>query len=171
MGILDAFDVYLDQPEWEHSKENGGENMQLRRKGHRYIDTILRYYEGCNTADVDLMMRTFTDDVVHYFVDHGEVRGARGLADYWARVGPLTQANWMLNHTVIQEPEAVIEWSMSWVPKQTGQMELLRGSEWYIFEGSKIKEIRSYHANFYLASTRNAELHDFDYAQRGYRVV
>jgi hypothetical protein len=152
-------------------KTCGDRNMQLRREGHRYIETILKYYEGCNTADVDKMMSTFTDDVVHYFVDHSEVRSARGLADYWARVGPLTQANWALDHTVIQEPEAVIEWSMRWVPRQTGEPELLRGSEWYLFEGDKIKEIRSYHANFYLASTGNAQLHDFDYAQRGYRQL
>ena len=104
--------------------------MQPRKEGHRYIETILKYYQGCNTADVDIMMSTFTDDVVHYFVDHREVRSARGLADYWARVGPLTQANWALDHTVIQEPEAVIEWSMRWVPRQTGKPELLRGSEW-----------------------------------------
>ena len=141
-----------------------------RTAGHRYIDLINTYYQGCNTHDVDLMMSTFTDDVVHYFVDHSAVRGARELANYWSKVAPKTQANWVLDHALVQEPEAVIEWSMSWVPAQTGEMQLLRGSEWYVFEADKIAEIRSYHNNYYLHSPANNELHDFDYAGRGYRL-
>ena len=62
--------------------------MQPRTSGHPYIETIQRYYAGCNSADVDLMMSTFTEDVVHYFVDHGAVQGATGLASYWSKVGP-----------------------------------------------------------------------------------
>lgn len=140
-----------------------------RTSGHRYIDTIQRYYQGCNTADVELMKSTFTDDVVHYFVDHGAVSGADGLAGYWAKVGPRTQANWRLDHAIIEEPEAVIEWSMRWVPVQTGEPQLLRGSEWYLFVDDKIAEIRSYHNNFYLNDPRNRELWDFPYVERGYR--
>ena len=141
-----------------------------RTKGHRYIDIINTYYAGCNTADVELMKSTFTDDVVHYFVDHSAVVSAQGLADYWAKIGPLTQANWTLDHALIQEPEAVIEWSMRWVPKQTDEPELLRGSEWYIFRDDKIAEIRSYHNNYYLQAKENSQLHGFDYGQRNYRV-
>jgi len=144
--------------------------VQPRTSGHRYIDTIQTYYRGCNTADVDLMMSTFTDDVVHYFVDHGAVRSAQGLANYWAKVAPRTQANWALDHALVDEPEAVIEWSMQWVPAQTGAAELLRGSEWYLFRDDKIAEIRSYHNNYFLQDPKNRELHDFDYAQRGYRI-
>ena len=144
--------------------------MQPRQSGHPFIETILQYYEGCNTADMDLMMSTFTDDVVHYFVDHSAVRGARALANYWAKVGPITKANWVLDHCLVQEPEAVIEWSMRWIPSQTGVAEMLRGSEWYVFEAGLIKEIRSYHANYYLAAKENHELHGFDYAGRGYRT-
>lgn len=88
--------------------------MQPRREGHSYIDTIHTYYKGCNTADFDLMMSTFSDDVVHYFVDHSAVKGAEDLANYWCKVGPRTNANWALDHAVVQEPEAVIEWSMRW---------------------------------------------------------
>ncbi|XOV83161.1 MAG: nuclear transport factor 2 family protein [bacterium] len=142
-----------------------------RTTGHRYIDLINTYYHGCNTSDVKLMMSTFTDDVVHYFVDHSAVRGARELANYWSKVAPRTQANWVLDHALVREPEAVIEWSMSWVPVQTGEPQLLRGSEWYVFVEDKIAEIRSYHNNYYLHSPANAELHDFDYAGRGYRLT
>ena len=148
-----------------------------RTSGHPYIETIKTYYEGCNTADMALMLSTFTNDVVHYFVDHSAVRGGEALANYWAKVGPKTQANWQLDHAVVQGEEAVIEWSMRWVPAATGTPEILRGSEWYIFrqdpaKGGKdlIAEIRSYHNNFYLQNPVNRELHDFDYAERGYRV-
>ena len=115
-------------------------------------------------------MSTFTDDVVHYFVDHSVVESAAGLANYWAKVAPKTQANWQLDHAIVEEPEAVIEWSMEWVPRQTGAPELLRGSEWYIFREGKIAEIRSYHNNYYLQAPENRELHNFDYRVRGYRT-
>ena len=39
-------------------------------------------YDGCNTADVELTMSTFTDDVVHYFVYHPSVSSATGLAAF-----------------------------------------------------------------------------------------
>ncbi len=144
--------------------------IEPRTGGHPYIETIKRYYDGCNTADVDLMMSTFTEDVVHYFVDHSAVHGSAGLANYWAKVAPRTQANWTLDHAVVHEPEAVIEWSMRWVPAQTGAPEVLRGSEWYVFRDGLIAEIRSYHNNFFLHDQRNRALHDFDYAGRGYRI-
>ena len=144
---------------------------ETRQSGHRYIDVINRYYNGCNTGDVELMKSTFTETVIHYFVDHSSVEGSVSLSNYWAKVGPITQANWRLDHAIVQEPEAVIEWSMKWVPEITGKPELLRGSEWYYFVGDKIAEIRSYRNNYYLQSTDNRELRGFDYAGRGYRLI
>ena len=115
-------------------------------------------------------MSTFTSDVVHYFVDHSKVETAIGLANYWAKVAPSTQANWKLDHGLVQESEAVIEWSMRWQPLQTTEPELLRGTEWYLFREGKIAEIRSYHNNYYLQQEKNRELWDFDYLTRGYRI-
>ncbi|MBT3330378.1 MAG: nuclear transport factor 2 family protein [Rhodospirillaceae bacterium] len=139
-----------------------------RQSGHRYIETINRYYDGCNTADYDLMMSTFDEDVVHYFVDHGAVKGAAALANYWVKIGPRTAAHWRLDHAMVEEPECVIEWSMRWTPKPTGVAEVLRGSEWYIFRDDKILEIRSYHNNRFLQDPKNRELWDFPYEARGY---
>lgn len=144
--------------------------MASEANEHPFVRTILTYYRGCNTADFDLMKSTFTPDVVHYFVDHGAVRGADALANYWCKVGPKTAANWALDHVIVQDDEAVIEWSMRWTPLATGEPELLRGTEWYCFEAGLISEIRSYHNNFYLQSPENRQLHDFDYAARGYRM-
>ena len=71
---------------------------------------------------------------------------------------------------MVAEPEAVIEWSMRWVPRQTGVPELLRGAEWYVFRDGLIAEIRSYHNNVYLQAPEFSALQDFPYRERGYRV-
>jgi hypothetical protein len=76
----------------------------------------------------------------------------------------------VLDHVLVQDKEAVIEWSMRWTPAATGTAELLRGTEWYLFETGLIREIRSYHNNFYLQDPANRQLHDFDYVGRGYRT-
>jgi hypothetical protein len=143
----------------------------VKQSGHRYIDIINRYYDGCNTADFDLMMSTFTDDAVHYFVDHGVVGGGEALANYWVKVGPKTKARWRLDHCIVEEPEAVIEWSMRWTPPATGKAEILRGCEWYLFLDDKIAEVRSYHNNIYMQNEKNAALWDFDYEGRGYTTM
>ncbi|MEM9620577.1 MAG: nuclear transport factor 2 family protein [Pseudomonadota bacterium] len=145
--------------------------MHATRNPHPLVELIKTYYEGCNTADEALMMSTFAPEVVHYFVDHSAVRGAVQLANYWAKVGPATQAHWLVDNALINEPEGVIEWSMRWVPPATGQPELLRGTEWFVFAEGKIAEIRSYHNNYYLHDTQFAGLQDFDYVGRGYRTL
>ena len=141
-----------------------------RTTGHPHIDTIQRYYRGCNTADVELMTSTFTEDVVHYFVDHEPVRGAEGLAAFWAKVGPRTRARWRLDHALAHADEAVIEWCMHWTPVGSEEPEVLRGTEWYLFRDGRIAEIRSYHNNWHLHDPANASLRGFDYEGRGYSL-
>ena len=135
---------------------------------HLYIKTIEKYYDACNQRDEALMISTFTDDVVHYFVDHTPVRSATGLANYWCKVAPKTEATWNLDHALVNEPEAVIEWSMKWKPSTKVSHELLRGTEWFIFVDNKIAEIRSYHCNFFLTDRQNRQLRGFDYVGRKY---
>ncbi|WP_335685481.1 nuclear transport factor 2 family protein [Sneathiella sp.] len=135
---------------------------------HRYTSIIRRYYEGCSTANYNLMMTTFDPDVVHYFVDHSPVHGAEALANYWFKIGPKTKASWILDHVIVQEPEAVIEWSMPWTSPHEQKREVLRGTEWYMFKDDKITEIRSYHNNHYLQNPKNRQLWEFPYEERGY---
>ncbi len=80
---------------------------------HPHVQTILRYYEGCNTADAALMRSTFSEAVVHYYVDHAPVRGRDGLANYWAKVGPKTHAHWSCDHAIVSGDEVVIEWMLA----------------------------------------------------------
>lgn len=114
---------------------------------HSHLDTIRRYYQGCNTADGALMRSTFTSDVVHYFTHHDPVRGADALAQYWESMQPRINATWTLDHGIVQGAEAVIEWSMSWTPPGSGEREMIRGAEWYEFEDDLIREIRAYYFN------------------------
>lgn len=139
---------------------------------HPYVTTIKRYYQGCNTADVELMISTFTDDVVHYFTHHAPIRGAKPLATYWAKMQPRIQAVWSVDHAIVHGDEAVIEWTMRWTPPETGKPELMRGAEWYLFQGGRIAEIRAYYINRHLPYTHpHFELHEFPYAERGYTVL
>ena len=139
-----------------------------RTSADPYVETIRAYYRGCNTADVALMKSTFTDDVVHYFVDHAPVAGAESLARFWEKVGPRTKAHWTVDHAIVEDDEAVIEWSMRWTPLGADREELLRGTEWYLFRDGRIAEIRSYHVNHHLQDPANFELRGFPYASRGY---
>ena len=50
-----------------------------------------------------------------------------------------------------------------------GNLEHLRGTEWYLFRDGLIAEIGSYYNNYYLHDQRNRALWDFDYVGRGYR--
>ena len=139
---------------------------------HPYVTTIKRYYHGCNTADVELMKSTFTEDVVHYFTHHKPIRGAEALAAYWAKMQPRVGGVWTVDHALVQGDEAVIEWTMQWTPPGQKKPQLIRGAEWYVFSDGRIAEIRAYYLNPRLPYMRTAfELEDFPYAKRGYPAL
>lgn len=137
---------------------------------HPYIELIETYYQGCNQADATLMLSTFCDDVVHYFTHHPPIEGAQNLANYWMKMQPRINAQWQLDHAIVQGDECVIEWTMSWIsPAQ--QRELIRGAEWYVFRGDKIAEIRAYYLNRHIPyEHENFELEGFPYSARSYSM-
>jgi ketosteroid isomerase-like protein len=132
------------------------------------LRTISRYYDGCSTGDVDLMMETLHPDVVHYFLAPNlgsePVAGNEHLARYWRKVTGMIQATWVVDHIVEQGDEAVIEWTMFWVPP-SGETVATRGAEWFRFAADgRITEIRSY----YQQRPETTELDAFPYPERGY---
>lgn len=140
-------------------------------QAHPFIDTIRDYYLGCSSADEALMKSAFTDDVVHYFTQHPPIVGADALASYWLKMQPRIEASWYCDHALIQGDECVIEWTMKW-RAPTGNKELMRGAEWYIFRDGKIAEIRAYYLNRHQPYEReNFELDEFPYQARGYEVL
>lgn len=139
--------------------------------GHPFIETVQRYYHGCNTADVDLMMSCFAPDVVHYFTHYKPVAGARALAEFWAHIVPKHGNHFEVDHGLAQGDEAVVEWSLELTMDPAQGRELIRGAEWYVFEDGLIKEIRAYYLNRHEPYDRaDFELWGFPYAERGYHL-
>lgn len=144
--------------------------MNEETKQHLYYRLIYDYYDGCNRQDVDLLRAVLTEDIEHYTTDMDRVSGIEPLLKFFCDFAPVVKAHWMIDHCLIQGNEAVIEWTMRWHPK--GKPELKRGSEWYVFEGDKIKEIRAYYTNPYAENSLPwASLKGFDYGARGYAAL
>ena len=133
-----------------------------------HLRLIAQYYDGCSTGDVALMLETLHPDVVHYFlapnVGSAPVAGAEHLARYWRKVTANIHATWVVDHILDGVDEAVIEWTMSWLPPAADQPVATRGAEWFVFRDGRISEIRSY----YQQRPETTELEGFPYPERGY---
>ena len=137
---------------------------------HPHVDTVLRYYAGCNAYDAQMIRSTLTDDMVHYWVDHPPVHGGDHLASFAAKSASRTRAKWSGDHMLVVADEMVVEWSMSWIPIGADHREILRGTEWLCFRDRLISEVRSYHANYHLTDPQNFELRGYPHAARGYAM-
>jgi hypothetical protein len=113
---------------------------------------------------------TATADVVHYFlapnVGSTPVRGGEHLGRYWRKVHGAIAPVWVVDHGIVQGEEAVIEWSMFWLPPGASDRVVTRGAEWFVLRDERIAEIRSY----YRQQPSDSELDGFPYADRGYSV-
>jgi ketosteroid isomerase-like protein len=131
---------------------------------------ISRYYDGCSAGDVDLMLTTLHPGVVHWFLAPNTgstaVEGAEHLARYWRKVTGKLQARWVVDSICATPEQAVIEWTMWWLPEGATERVATRGAEWFTGENGLIREIRSY----YQLRPETTELDGFPYAERGYSV-
>ena len=131
---------------------------------------ISRYYDGCSAGDVDLMLETVHPDVVHWFLapNNGSaaVAGAEHLARYWRKVTGMLRARWVVDSICATPEQAVIEWSMWWLPDGATERVVTRGAEWFTGEEGLIREIRSY----YQLRPQTTELDGFPYRDRRYSV-
>lgn len=129
---------------------------------------IARYYDACSRGDADGVTATATADVVHYFlapnVGSAPVRGGEHLGRYWRKVHGTIAPVWVVDHGIVQGDEAVIEWSMFWLPPGAAERVVTRGAEWFVLRHGRIAEIRSY----YRQEAADAELDGFPYVARGY---
>jgi ketosteroid isomerase-like protein len=136
-----------------------------------HLRAISQYYDGCSTGDVSLMLETLHPDVVHFFlapnVGSAPVAGAEHLARYWRKVTGMIQATWVVDHILDGADEAVIEWTMSWLPPGADGPVATRGAEWFVFREGLISEIRSY----YQQRPETTDLEGFPYPERGYSTV
>jgi hypothetical protein len=79
----------------------------------------------------------------------------------------LIDGRWTVDHIVASGDEAVIEWTLFWLPGGQAERVATRGAEWFVLRDGRIAEIRSY----YHQQPQTTELDDFPYAQRGYAVI
>jgi ketosteroid isomerase-like protein len=132
------------------------------------LDVIRRYYDACSIGDVDALVETVCDDVVHYFLapnpGSAPVSGALCLARYWRKAQARTAGCWIVDRILGEGDEAVIEWTLFWQPPAGADRVATRGAEWYRFEAGRIAEIRAYYQQLQVST----ELEAFDYAGRGY---
>jgi SnoaL-like domain len=136
-----------------------------------HLETITRYYDGCSAGDVTAIEATLDADVVHFFLTpnpgSAPVQGAEHLARYWRKVVGMIGARWVVDHGLEAGAEAVIEWTMFWLPPGAVTRIPTRGAEWFTFSGAGlITEIRSY----YQQREHGTELDGFPYPTRGYSV-
>jgi ketosteroid isomerase-like protein len=131
------------------------------------IEVVRKYFDGCNSGDLDVLLSTVTQDVVHYFLPSRfpPIIGAEHLARYWRKYKHALDPVWSIDHIIAQGDEVVSEWSCIWTPKETQRRLMMRGSEWYIMRDLRIAEVRAY---LIYNDTGNTELTGFPYGERGY---
>ena len=131
---------------------------------------VRRYYDGCSSGDVDLMLSTLHPDVRAlvprsecWLEDGGREPAPGALLGEGRR---MREARWVVD-TICAEPgQAVIEWSMWWRERPDGPRVVTRGAEWFTCQDGLIHEIRSY----YQMHPHDTELDGFPYSDRGYSV-
>jgi ketosteroid isomerase-like protein len=134
------------------------------------LTLIATYYDACSRGDAEGVSATMCNDVTHWFlapnIGSRAVHGGEQLGRYWRRVHELIAPVWVVDHGIVDGPEAVIEWSMFWVPVGQSVRVVTRGAEWFVLREGRIAEIRSY----YRQESGDSELDGFPYSDRGYSI-
>ena len=134
------------------------------------IANVLKYFDGCNSGDLDVLLGTLHPDVVHYFLParFPPIHGAEHLAKYWRKFKSVLNPVWRIDHIMGRDNEVVSEWSCLWTPEGTGRDVMMRGTEWYVLTEGRISEVRAY---YLFDDTADAELTGFPYSERDYLVA
>jgi ketosteroid isomerase-like protein len=134
----------------------------------RNIAVVRKYYDGCNSGDIEEMMSTFAPDVTHYFLPSSlpPIHGAEALAKNWKWWKDNLDSVFAHDHLLAQGDEVVSEFSCVFCPPGTDQRLMNRGTEWYVMRDGKILEVRAY---CIVHTEQSIELATFPYAERGYR--
>jgi ketosteroid isomerase-like protein len=133
------------------------------------ISVVLKYFDGCNTGDLEDLLSTLDPEVTHYFLPRQfkPIEGAQHLAKYWRKFKILLNPTWKIDHIIARNDEVVSEWSCQWTPEGTKLRRMMRGSEWYRMRDGRIAEVRAY---FDYSDSSDTELTGFPYGSRGYLV-
>ena len=131
------------------------------------VSVVLKYFDACNSGDLDALLSTLDPDVVHYFLPgrFPPIRGAEHLAKYWRKFKNLLNPVWRIDRIMGRDEEVVSEWSCLWTPQGTSRRLMMRGTEWYVMRDARIAEVRAY---FLHEDAGDAQLTGFPYAERDY---
>lgn len=131
------------------------------------LSVVLKYFDGCNSGDLDTLLGTLDPDVVHYFLParFPPIRGAQHLAKHWRKFKNVLNPVWRIDRIMARDDEVVSEWSCLWTPQGTSHRVMMRGTEWYVMRAGRIAEVRAY---FLHDEAADAQLTGFPYAQRDY---
>jgi len=131
------------------------------------LEAVRKYFDGCNSGDVEVLLSTLTEDVRHYFLPPSfpPISSASHLANYWRKYKQVFDPIWAIDRLVASGDEVVNEWSCLWSPPRTSRRVMTRGTEWYVMRNGRIAEVRAY---FIADSETNSELGSFPYGARGY---
>lgn len=131
------------------------------------IAVVLKYFDGCNSGNLDDLLSTIDPEIVHYFLPQQfkPIRGAQHLAKYWRKFKNVLNPIWKIDRIIAQGNEVVGEWSCLWTPEGSDLRLIMRGSEWYVMREGRIAEVRAY---FGYSDKFNVELTGFPYDDRGY---
>jgi hypothetical protein len=59
----------------------------------QHVDVVLRYFDGCNTGELDDLLPTLAEDVIHYFLPERASRRSAALTT-WRDSGASTSERW-----------------------------------------------------------------------------
>jgi ketosteroid isomerase-like protein len=128
---------------------------------------VLKYFDACNTGDVEQLKGTLAHDVVHCFLPpvHPSIRGAEHLENYWRKFKKMYGPTWKIDHTIASGDEVVSEWSCAYTLRSTGSRMMFRGTEWYVIKNQRSAEVRAY---YQYDEIRDCQLNGFPYANRSH---
>jgi len=143
------------------------ENAMANTFESKNVQVVQRYFDGCNSGDLETLLSTLAPDVVHYFLPRQftPILGAEHLAKHWRKFKQVLDPTWAIDQMIGQGDQVVSEWSCIWTPKGTSRRVMMRGSEWYVMREGLIAEIRAYLMH---DDTADTELVGFPYLERGY---
>jgi ketosteroid isomerase-like protein len=157
-------------PEFRRLPRTSIEEILMSPSEARNIEVVRRYFDGCNSGDIDDLMSTLAPDVSHYFLPSTfpPIKGALHLAKYWRKYKLALDPTWAIDRIIAQRDEVVSEWSCIWHVPDTRMRLMARGSEWYVMRDARILEVRAY---FIASPDTSIELATFPYAERGYLLM
>jgi len=135
----------------------------------RNIAVVRRYFDGCNSGDLDELLKHARARRRTYFLPKSflTIQGAMHVAKFWQKYKSLLQPIWRIDEIIGHGDRVVSEWSVLWTPVGKTHQIMSRGTEWYIVRDGLIAEIRAYFGAERSVEI-DTELADFPYSERGY---